>query len=635
MAFSAENDSAYGFGKGLTSPTDLGYSIPKASQTKSSLVANPWDTESTAAIHRSLNPSVNNNDSVFSAPLPRQSSLSETEQQQLRDAFSSRPTYRMPATTVLGHSVFSPVNRMIHDEVLHESSSSMESHLSAYLSPRTTPAELEQETDPWRSVAQSFDFLNGKNHPNTFNSISSSDPYNKIEELRRRSSNLQSNGNDVEFNSKPATGLSSSVPSTSDAWQDSTPTSKNIIDQRSSVQSNGKSVCLKPSVNWSDVIPRVGPHIPLPIEEFPQDTIEVAVAPERGGFVFKHINYTVTSQIRSSTVLRRYSEFWWLAEILTKRYPYRILPVLPPKKAVGVHQEFIEQRRQRLARFINFVVNHPIFRKDDMVFIFMTWNSDIQSFRNAQQISIEEEGSLLQLTDTMRQSVPLDVHDRLAAFQSSIDFQLQQIHDQCVIMQRIIHRAQDTCVDYVKYSEFLRGLAENQYVVDPNCEHHIRTGRTYRQVAGILQSTSQIYKEQAQMTLVGLIEGLRSHSEILVAFHDLLIRTDKVLSGLSVETTTKRIQLNRAKLADLANKKASTREMERLSHTIDQDQRELEFEKAQVIFIHFCVWSELQLYHRLEDQVTNLYKQHANEQILSYRKHYEIWSDLVNSPGFC
>ena len=65
------------------------------------------------------------------------------------------------------------------------------------------------------------------------------------------------------------------------------------------------------------------------------EDIKITIAPEREGFIFKHVNYIVESQKRSSIVLRRFSDFWWLMEILGKRYPFRTLPHLPPKKVGG------------------------------------------------------------------------------------------------------------------------------------------------------------------------------------------------------------------------------------------------------------------------------------------------------------
>lgn len=65
------------------------------------------------------------------------------------------------------------------------------------------------------------------------------------------------------------------------------------------------------------------------------DHITVSRTSEKEGFLFKHINYEVESEKLGCKVLRRFSDFWWLWEILLRRYPYRIMPNLPPKKLGG------------------------------------------------------------------------------------------------------------------------------------------------------------------------------------------------------------------------------------------------------------------------------------------------------------
>lgn len=65
------------------------------------------------------------------------------------------------------------------------------------------------------------------------------------------------------------------------------------------------------------------------------DNIKITAAPEKEGFLFKHINYIVESQPRTSLVVRRYSDFYWLWEVLLRRYPCRLVPIIPPKKIGG------------------------------------------------------------------------------------------------------------------------------------------------------------------------------------------------------------------------------------------------------------------------------------------------------------
>jgi sorting nexin-8 len=65
------------------------------------------------------------------------------------------------------------------------------------------------------------------------------------------------------------------------------------------------------------------------------DYVKVELVPEKKGIILKHVEYEVTSRRFKSTVLRRYNDFIALHEIVIMRFPYRILPRLPPKKMLG------------------------------------------------------------------------------------------------------------------------------------------------------------------------------------------------------------------------------------------------------------------------------------------------------------
>lgn len=67
-----------------------------------------------------------------------------------------------------------------------------------------------------------------------------------------------------------------------------------------------------------------------------EERIVVTLLPEKEGvFMFQHHNYHVASARRGSKVVRRYSDFVWLLDCLQKRFPFRQLPLLPPKRVGG------------------------------------------------------------------------------------------------------------------------------------------------------------------------------------------------------------------------------------------------------------------------------------------------------------
>lgn len=110
-----------------------------------------------------------------------------------------------------------------------------------------------------------------------------------------------------------------------------------------------------------------------------EENILVTLMPGKEGlFMFQHHNYEITSIRRSSKVVRRYSDFVWLLDCLQKRYPFRVLPLLPPKRVAvnGNHLSndggFIEKRRRGLARFLNALARHPVLGQEQLVIMFLT-----------------------------------------------------------------------------------------------------------------------------------------------------------------------------------------------------------------------------------------------------------------------
>lgn len=110
-----------------------------------------------------------------------------------------------------------------------------------------------------------------------------------------------------------------------------------------------------------------------------EEVVTVNLLDEKEGmFLFQHRNYEVASLRRASKVIRRYSDFIWLLDCLHKRYPFRQLPLLPPKRVaingnhIAADQTFVEKRRRGLARFANALVRHPVLREEQLVVMFLT-----------------------------------------------------------------------------------------------------------------------------------------------------------------------------------------------------------------------------------------------------------------------
>ncbi|CAO1637292.1 unnamed protein product [Jaminaea pallidilutea] len=95
------------------------------------------------------------------------------------------------------------------------------------------------------------------------------------------------------------------------------------------------------------------------------------------------------------TTVRRYSDFVYLHETLLKRYPFRLVPPLPPKRLAlpptvvslggpsAQDDAFVEQRRRGLQRFLHGVINHPTLSYDEVVKAFLEDKGSFSDWRSA------------------------------------------------------------------------------------------------------------------------------------------------------------------------------------------------------------------------------------------------------------
>lgn len=122
------------------------------------------------------------------------------------------------------------------------------------------------------------------------------------------------------------------------------------------------------------------------------NAVTVQIAPVKEGYIFKHVKYIVQNSDMHSRALRRYNDFSWLLETITRRYPSRMIPSLPPKNLGGSKlliqamkwcfrssnfcttgtDAFLEKRRKGLARFLNALLRHPVLKNDELVHVFLT-----------------------------------------------------------------------------------------------------------------------------------------------------------------------------------------------------------------------------------------------------------------------
>ncbi|KAH9840265.1 uncharacterized protein C8Q71DRAFT_484009 [Rhodofomes roseus] len=174
-----------------------------------------------------------------------------------------------------------------------------------------------------------------------------------------------------------------------------------------------------------------------------QETIHVNILGQQGFLLNRYLAYEVTSD-RGAPVPRRYSEFVFLWDCLVKRYPFRLLPALPPKR-VGPDENFLEQRRKGLARFLNFIVNHPIIKDDGVLAVFLTEPS-FEAWRKHTSISYEEESASKRVDRVEEMGIPSDLNEKLNFVRGKVGYLIEHWQRICMLAERIIRRREAEAV---------------------------------------------------------------------------------------------------------------------------------------------------------------------------------------------
>ncbi|OBZ83189.1 Sorting nexin mvp1, partial [Choanephora cucurbitarum] len=225
------------------------------------------------------------------------------------------------------------------------------------------------------------------------------------------------------------------------------------------------------------------------------DHVSVTLALEKEGFLFKHVNYELESQKLKSKVLRRFSDFWWLWEVLLKRYPFRMIPGLPPKKLGGRTSVFEERRRKGLSRFINTVVQHPTIGCDEVVVAFLSHSSEINSWKRTYNPSLDEEFvRKAHPIGRINRLIPMDLDDRIARMKRRLAVSIQNYERMCFIMNQTSRLKAALGTDCIRYSVTLNSASEvNKDCWVPDCQGCSQMAYGYENISKSLQQAGALF----------------------------------------------------------------------------------------------------------------------------------------------
>ncbi|KAH7926033.1 hypothetical protein BV22DRAFT_1194706 [Leucogyrophana mollusca] len=383
-----------------------------------------------------------------------------------------------------------------------------------------------------------------------------------------------------------------------------------------------------------------------------QEHVRISIQGQQGFILNRYTVYEISTD-RGAPVHRRYSEFVFLWDCLVRRYPFRLLPALPPKR-VQPDATFLEQRRRGLARFLNNVINHPVIKEDGLLAVFLSEPS-LETWRKHSSVSTEEESASKRIDRIEEMTIPSDLEDKLAFVRGKINPLIEQWQRICILAERIIKRREAAAVrvpsslrrtylpahfafplfssspslefsgpaissgssilshggsihsdgnafddqaDLARLTNVLRVVVEvnERCWRGDDCElcDGVRQGLGH--VAVHTQRQSDLLEQRTGVLLYSTLEALKSQRDLYMAMRDLFVRHDR-LSGDNVERLKKRVDTNSLKLEGIkaAQKDHWHEEADRIVGIIEKDQATIASLLNRRVFIRASMWHELRV----------------------------------------
>ncbi|APA10805.1 hypothetical protein sscle_07g055750 [Sclerotinia sclerotiorum 1980 UF-70] len=368
-----------------------------------------------------------------------------------------------------------------------------------------------------------------------------------------------------------------------------------------------------------------------------ENIVVTLLAEKEGMFLFQHHNYQVSSVRRGSKVVRRYSDFVWLLDCLQKRYPFRQLPLLPPKRVavngnhLAAESSFMEKRRRGLARFSNALVRHPVLSQEQLVIMFLTVPTELAVWRKQATISVQEEFVGRPLPPGLEDSLPPTLNDLFAQTRIGIRRSADAYVNMCNLMDRLAKRNEGLAADHLRMALCLQSLSDvsqDTYAIDTNDVPLLN--ECLHSTAKHLSNSQSILEDEAKAWDQGALEDLKRQRDSLVSMRDLFDRRDRYDKD-NIPYLERRIENNENKLVTIRSKPENMvkpGEIEKVTEAIIKDKESIVAQHARGIFIKECIRDELIYFQSTQYNIIRLNQDWAQERVKYSELQAHNWRQL-------
>ncbi|XP_030110296.1 sorting nexin-8 isoform X3 [Mus musculus] len=335
-----------------------------------------------------------------------------------------------------------------------------------------------------------------------------------------------------------------------------------------------------------------------------KDTVQVELIPEKKGLFLKHVEYEVSSQRFKSSVYRRYNDFVVFHEVLLHKFPYRMVPALPPKRVLGADREFIEGRRRALKRFINLVARHPPFSEDVLLKLFLSFSgSDF---------------------------LPADIQTQFAMSRELIRNVYNSFYKLRDRAERIASRAIDNAADLLIFGKELSALGSDTTPLPSWAALHLSTWGSLKQaLKGLSVEFALLADRAAQQGKKeenDVVEKLNLFLDLLQSYKDLCERHEKGVLHKHQRALHKYGLMKRQMMSAAHGREPES--VEQLESRIVEQENVIQTMELRNYFSLYCLHQETQLVHVYLPLTSHILGAFVNSQIQGHKEMSKVWNDL-------
>ncbi|XP_068674297.1 sorting nexin-8-like [Montipora foliosa] len=361
------------------------------------------------------------------------------------------------------------------------------------------------------------------------------------------------------------------------------------------------------------------------------DKVDVELVPEKKGIILKHNEYHVSSRRHNCTVNRRYNDFVAFHDLLLLRFPYRLIPTLPPKKLMGGSKEFIEARKRALKRFLTLVARHPVLCEDKIVNFFLTVKgSDIGQKMKDQFKSMPDEFMSSPLASKAKELVPMDTQ---ASFQSS-RLQIQAIQNSVEklkdVADRMTARALSFSSDMLQCAKELTALSNEPHPTtvwasgNDNSWGNLKHG--FSGVTPYYTKLSEAGASWFKREDCGAVEYLALFLDLTISYKDLCDRHEKGVLKDHQNSLHKMQQIKKRQIA--AQAKGQEYQVDQLESKIVEQETDISNMENRNFYSLHCLQLETQLVHANMKILAIALQEMVASQIVAHKELGVVWNEL-------